>query len=84
MVNFYTQFKTFIKVKKLKQGGVYPLEEFEQKMKSFYGLSKNKTIDSWLNNFHNEKLINITKKGLEDNNIIWVVKILKQKEVKNE
>lgn len=82
MVNYYTQFKTFIIKKKLEQGKVYPLEEFEQKMKSFYGLSKNRTVDNWLNNFHNEKLINITKKGIDHaNEITWEVKILEQKEV---
>jgi len=75
MVNYYKQFESFLKDMKLEKNTEYLLDEFEYKMKLFYGLSKSTTIERWLNNFYNTKLINIKKKEIDNkqNKIIWVV-----------
>jgi len=60
MVNYYKQFPKFLATENVKPKE--DLEDFMFKMKSFWGFSgKKRTINKWLQNFVDQKLIKIEK-----------------------
>ena len=59
MVNYYKQFETFKNQFKSKE---MSLDDFKQQMMIFFGFGgRSKTIDRWITNFNDAKLIEIKK-----------------------
>ena len=76
MVNYYKQFQQF--KKQIKQKKDIPLEQFKNNMMIFFGFGgRNKTIDRWITNFDNAKLITIKKNKDNDK---WYVTINEKEE----
>jgi hypothetical protein len=74
MVNYYKQFESF--KKQLKETKNIPLEKFKGDIMVFFGFGgRNKTLDRWIANFTNVKLITV-KKNKENGD--WFVDIIEK------
>lgn len=51
-----------------------PLDVFEFKLRSLFGLGTSKTVNRWISNFNDAGLIKVTKD--RNSNDVWVVEVL--------